>query len=365
MDPPTTGIRPLERDDLPQVASLYQVVMRSGARVAAPRTEAFFARTLLDHPWADPEIPSLVQSNERDEVIGFLGSHTRRLRFDGERVRAAYVGHLMAAPQAGRRPVGAILLRKFLGGPQELSITDTAAEPTRRMWVALGGRLAHLSGITWTRVFRPGRLAGELLWQRRGHDTPGRLARPLSSALDAMAARVAGDVLRVEPPRSSAVPLTSASLLDGLSSLADSLRLHVDYDEEFLDWTFAELDRLEGRGRVVGCLVRADDRALGWYVYLLRAGGVSQVLQVAAGEGGAGAVLDHLFHHAQTSGAAALHGRVEPRLLESLTRRKCLLIDRGRTLFHSRRPELVSTATSPDAFLTRMDGEWWSAPPSG
>ena len=73
-----SAIRPLERDDLPQVVSLYEHVARSGSRTPPPGLAAYFERTFLDHPWADPEIPSLVYA-DGDKIVGFLGSSVRRL----------------------------------------------------------------------------------------------------------------------------------------------------------------------------------------------------------------------------------------------------------------------------------------------
>jgi hypothetical protein len=48
-----SSIHPLEKDDLPQVASLYERVMRSSSRTSG--LGAHLGRMLLDHPWADPE----------------------------------------------------------------------------------------------------------------------------------------------------------------------------------------------------------------------------------------------------------------------------------------------------------------------
>ena len=80
----TGVIRPLARGDLEQVADLY-------ARIARPRDAApprlladHFADTLLDQPWADPEIPSLVY-DEDGQIRGFIGSHVRRFELDGAR----------------------------------------------------------------------------------------------------------------------------------------------------------------------------------------------------------------------------------------------------------------------------------------
>jgi hypothetical protein len=48
-------IRPFERSDLEAVAALMR-----GNMANWQRHEAFLAGTLLDHPWTDPELPSLV-----------------------------------------------------------------------------------------------------------------------------------------------------------------------------------------------------------------------------------------------------------------------------------------------------------------
>ena len=49
-----SGIRALEREDLPQVARLYELIMRSGVEEKTPPDlAAFFEKTLLDQPWAD------------------------------------------------------------------------------------------------------------------------------------------------------------------------------------------------------------------------------------------------------------------------------------------------------------------------
>ena len=55
-------------------------------------------------------------------------------------------------------------------------------------------------------------------------------------------------------------------------------------------------------------------------LYLLRPGWRSEVLQVAARPRHLPAVLDHLFWHAASEGSAALRGRLEPGLLDAVTR---------------------------------------------
>jgi hypothetical protein len=96
---------------------------------------------------------------------------------------------------------------------------------------------------------------------------------------------------------------------------------------------------------------------LGWYVYLLRPGWRSEVLQVAAADRDLGAVLDHLLRHAHVHGSAAVRGRVEPGLISAVARRRCLLWHRGGALVHARDPELGSQVVER-GMLTRLDSDW-------
>jgi hypothetical protein len=87
------------------------------------------------------------------------------------------------------------------------------------------------------------------------------------------------------------------------------------------------------------------------------------VLQVMGAEKDLGAVLDHLFYDAQAAGAAALEGRVEPRLLEPLAQRRCLLRYAGAAGVHTRNREILAAVLSRQSVFTRMDSEYWPIPP--
>ena len=353
-----TSIRAVERDDLPQVASLFERVLSPGSRTPAQERVEYFERTLLEHPWADPELPSLVGVDGEGRIVGFIATSVRRMRFDDRPVRVVGIGHLMADPDFRGRPVGALLMRAVFGGPQELTITDGANDASRRIWEGLGGHPSFLSCVVWTRPFRPWQFARDRLLRRRRGESDGRgAARPLWSALDAATGRLPFFSAPPEP-EGSTEPLTPRALVEHLPSVADSLRLRPDYDEPFLDWLFAELREQEPE--LVALLVRdKGGEAVGWFVYQLKRGGGSQVLQVAARDGAVDAVLDHLFHHAHANGAAAIQGRLEPRLLAPLSKRRCVFHYSGEALIHSRHPEIVCAALSGQALLTRLEGEWW------
>jgi hypothetical protein len=356
-----SGIRPLQREDLPQVASLFELVMGSGSATAPPGLDGYLGQVLLEHPWADPQVPSLVWEDSDGRVVGFIGSHVRRLRVDAKPVRAAYAGQLMSAPQVRDRGVGALLLRRYLAGAQDVTITDSAeASDMRLIWERLGGTASALGSLTWVRFFRPFRFGGDYLLDRWGRAKAKPAARRVSTVLDAVAARAGGRLLRPLPPSTWAERLTVEALLDHWPSVTAGQRVYADYDAAFLAWAFAAMDGPTSGGRLVRRLVRdTSGDTLGWYVAYLFPGGIGEVQQVAGTPRGIPAVLDHLLHHAWRAGVAVLRGRLEPRLLEAVWARHCHIRPSSRFLVHSRDPQLAATIAAADGLLTRMDGEYW------
>ena len=358
-----TSIDAFARSSAPGVAGLYERVIRSGSDVAPPPLAPYFETLFLDHPWSDPDLPSLIYRNDDGKIVGFLGSHVRRFRFDGREIRVACGGPLVTDAGVRGGAPGVYLLRRFVDGPQDVSITDSANDAGRRLWLGVGARSAHLNCVTWYRVFRPFRFAQDMVAKRRQAFAVSRVFRPVFAGLDAAAARVPRISFRPGTQRSSAVELTPSVLLDELPEIAKGFRLLPDYDHEYVKWLFREVAAVTGLGSIVARLVRnSRQRALGWYVYYLRRGGTSHVVSVVARERDAGVVLDHLFADAYENGAAALHGRVEAHLLEAVHKRQCLFRYDGSTLVHSRERELADVIVSGDALFTRLEGEWWTGP---
>jgi hypothetical protein len=353
-------IRPLTRADLPQVASLYEHVARSGSWEAPAGLAGYFEETFLDYPWADPEIPSLVYVDD-GKIGGFLGSNVRRFTFDGSPIRLAISGQLVTDPGVRNRAAGAFLLKQFLEGPQDLTITDTASDTARRIWEGLGGETMHIGSIGWARVFSPLRS----VWDFKTRSGGGRLTpvvRPVFSAVDAAGSLLARRMLKVDRPEGTTEPLTAEAMGEHLDAVAKPYRLRPAYgDREGTTWLLEQIARVRPRGEMVARLVLGPDaRARGWFVYYHRPGGIAQALGVAAAGNDVGNVLDALLADAHERGAVAVQGRVEPHLLDALSERRCLFHKSGYLpLIHSHRPELLHAIHSGRALLTRVAGEWW------
>ena len=365
-----SGVRPLERSDLRDVATLTKVA--SGWPFEPPGLPNYYERTLLDDPWVDPEISSLVYEEDDGSISAFQGSVVRRGRFDGKPIRIACGVNLVSRPDSRRRGLGAILLRAYLAGPQDLTITDRATDQIRQIWTLLDGQIVPCCCVDWIRVFRPWRLAAGRVARRRPDQrrpsasvsvaatVAGPVTTRVSSGLDAATARV-GPWFSAPPEREGTrEELTPESMVEQLPLVADHVRLHVAYDEPFLARLFTELAAVRERGSVVAKLVRGrGGRVLGWYVYYLKPEGISHVIHVATSGRDAGVVVDHLFRDAWLGGAVALRGRVEARLLEAVGDRRCFLQYVGGSLVHSRDPAILGVVGAGDTLLTRLDSEWW------
>jgi hypothetical protein len=358
-----TDIRALERDDLPAAATLYDAGFRDGRRPADPAIAGLLERLLFDNPWADPEIPSLLARDGRGRAVGLIGASARRLVLDGQPVRLAVESHLVVDPAAQDPLAAPRLIRHLLDGPQDATITDTAVDSVRHMWMRLGGGMRHLECFEWIRVFHPWATAAAVAERRRGRRLGG--ARAVAALLEAPTAAAARRYLRAAPPEADAQPLTPETLVRHLPALSRRLALWPDYDEPYAAWLLRESVGAYRDGAVVGNLVLDGERALGWYVYVLRPGAMSEVIGVAAGARDIDAVLDHLLAHAGAHGAAAVRGRLEPALVEPVARRRCLLRFAGRALIHSRNDRLAQVVATGPALLTRLEGEWWFEAASG
>lgn len=354
-----SGIRALRRDDLPAVCSLYERIARSGSAAPPDALVAYFARTFLDHPWVDEDLPSLVHHDAAGRILGFLGSHPRRARLDGRGLRVACSGPLVA--EADQQGVASLLMRHYLAGPQDVTCTDGATDSMRRIWNALGGHTSVGASMTWARFLRPAAV-GEFVTTRAGRKHLARGLHAVGPAIDAAARPVLRRVrgaLPTEPP-TTAHELTVDGLIEQVRG-ARHLRLHPDYDRPFVEWMFGELDAVTVRGTPVRHAVHdSTGRSLGWYVYFLPEQGVAQVLQIAAHRGRMSDVLGHLLWHADTNGAAAVLGRVEAALIGELVRHRCVVVPTGLySLVHTEDPVVLGVLGTPGSLLSTLDGASW------
>jgi hypothetical protein len=359
-------IRPLERADVQAVARLHAEAQPDHAPDAVDRLASFFERTLVDSPWADPEIPSLV-ATDGDAIVGFLGSYVRHMELEDRRLRLACSAHLLTARAVRNQALGALLLRAYLGGVQDMTITDGATREVQLMWERFGGSTAHLQGLVWVEAIRPASLGLHWLAQRAGLRALETALTPLAAALD-LPARPALRARGAEP--FEVQPADPTAFAAAVGELARAFALRPVYDAAYLDWLFGQLRRLAAdapvfpdrvtRGTLDVGVVTVAGRTTGAYVCQVRRRGACRVLAAVCAEADAPTLLAAIRSRAEAGRAAAVFGRVEPHLLPAVWQRRTFLrYGGGRMLVHSADKELERVPVLGDAVLTRLDGEWW------
>lgn len=352
-----SAIRPLARADLPAVAALYADFMAWDADATRDALVAYYARTMLDHPWFDPEIPTLVYDDAQDGVVGVVGSSVRRFVHGDREVRVACDGPLIVHPEHRPRGIGALLLRSYLEGPQDLTADDRAIDQVHAMGLRLGGETHGVASVGWSLVLAPaGFLAGAIARRATGRDQP-----PVG--LVARAGSLSRRRRRTKPLAGRVEPLANAALIELVDALRRPFPLRPRYDEAHLAWLFGEMEAANVDGTLVRRLVRTDDgRPLGSYVMYVAPHGIAEVIQLAAAESDVPLVLEHVIHEAASGGAVEVRGRFEHHLLSALRRRRCRLVPVDWALLHGRDPELLAAVHGGRALVTRLDGEWWMRP---
>jgi GNAT superfamily N-acetyltransferase len=343
-------IRPFEHEDLPAIAKLLGDHLDGWDGDTGLIQAAF-----LDHPWADPETPSLVIADDDGVAVGFIGVHPRRLDFGADPVKGVCCTHLVVHPDGRAAGGGAQLVRQVMAGPQELTWSDTTVPVVARMWAVFGGRTDYARAADWLIVLRPMRWTGQAITGRvRGRARTDEVPVPGFPAHASR--RLTPQAHQPTPPEVSGADATVTELVAAQPEVTRRHALFVAYDEAALAFT---LEKLEGMGkRIVRRLVRRGDRTIGWYAYIERPGGVSRVIHLAAAARDADHVLGELLDHARESGSSAMWGRYEPHLDAALRSRLAVLGLNTRPAMRTRN-EKVGTALAGDgSLLTRLDGEW-------
>lgn len=361
------GVRPFVTGDIPAVADLVWRVLHEKTGTAPLALHAYFDELFLHNPWIEEGMQSYVYEDAQRRPIGFFGMVPRRMCLQGKPVRLAFGSNFVVDP-GSRASIAAIqLVKAFINGKQDISITDSANENSRKMLRSMGFQVVPIYSLLWARPLRPTRYAWHgvaRLKKSKVVATIGSIVGPLCSVADALASRLAQSPLRQTQPSTKGEELSPAALLTCLRTIPSRQLLLPDYDEDTLRWMLDFVTKRNAFGHVRRILVRDDStKIIGWFLYYAALGQVGEVIQLGAESSSIGKVLDHLFYDAWKHGLIGLHGRMEPQFMQELTMKSCFFLRNGSwTLAHSRTPEMLAPLQGGNAYFSRMDGEWCLRP---
>jgi hypothetical protein len=150
------------------------------------------------------------------------------------------------------------------------------------------------------------------------------------------------------------------TLLASLSEFSGARALWPEYNDRALGWLLKTIARKTQWGDLRKLAIySAKGDLLGWYIYHLKPGGTSNVLQIMAKKTAIEEVLDHLFYDAWQHGSLAVTGRSEPYFMPAFADKRCLFsCGTPWVLLHSHDRDLLQSIQQGDALLSKLEGEW-------
>jgi hypothetical protein len=276
--------------------------------------------------------------------------------FRGRPVVMAVGHHFMVDPDRRHTLAALKLLRVFRSGPQHLLLAE-ANDVSRRLWEGVHGRISFLHSLRWVSPLQPARYLASAL-RRQGFVGASSLLAPLAGVVDLIASRRApGNAT----PRVTSSHLDDDTLADSIRQISRECELGPDYDARSITWLLGLLACRRTNGSLQRVMLRTPRGEMaGWYLYFLKPGGTSEVVQIAGRRRWLGDVFDHLLGHARAGGAFAVSGRLDPPLVPICAARQCFYRGGGSwTLVDSPNPDILGAIHCGNAFLTRLEGEWW------
>lgn len=354
-------LRTFRKDDLPELVRLHARAF--GADPAMPPAELarHFEQVLVESPWSDPDVPSLVWEDE-GEVRGFLGVVPRPMCFGGERIRTVVTTQLMVDPEHPDPLTATRLTRAVFDTGYDLVLTDGASSRVLQLWRALGAEPLWLLGLTWRRTLRPARELADTLARKRPKLAPlARLSRLGTATADAAWSRLPPNRFSRRTGDLRAEPIRADTLLEARQALLGRRALRPHYDETSTAWLLERAKEKKSFGELDGAVLRdARGQLAGWHLYYTRPGAVAEALQVGARPGREEEVLAHLFAEAAARGAVAVRGGTDAALLPAVGEMHGALRPAAPwALAWTRRPEVAAALHRGDTSLARLDLEFW------
>lgn len=350
-------VRNFNIQDIPQVIELNLKLFPGSSGLSREKQEFLFEEVCFRNPWYHPDISSLVYEENDGRVTGFLCVVPRHFLFKGQNITVAVGQHLMV----DRTALASVqIFKKFLEGPQDLSITDMAIDLAKPIWSRFGGTTIYTHSIYWRRVLRPLSFASSFLKKEKS-SSHSFTTNPLLTTLDSIVNRIPSKILHFRLPDIISEDLTINEFLQNLHHFYQDKKLFPVYTADSLNWLYTRLTQEERFGEFQKTLLRdTDNKILGWYLYNLKPKGRSEVLQIIARKDTINTILDHLFYNAWQKGSIELCGRLDPQFTKEFGNKYCLFMPgRNWMLAHSKDPELINALHSNEAHHTRLEGDLW------
>jgi len=356
------GIRPFVKADTTSVADLISKVLHERKGPTPPSLPDHLSQLFLENPWVQEDIPSHVYEDSQNKLVGFFGILPRRMTLQGKTVRLAFGSNFVVDPESRSSMAAVQLIRAFMKGPQDVSITDSANESSRQMLRSLGFKISPIYSLIWARPLQPLRygLLGAARLKKKGSIARlSSVVSPFAGLLDSAATKLSASPFYHAHLTTVEEDATPDAIVQALSTIPGKNWLLPEYSAESLNWILQFIQKRNAYGPLIKKLIRNQDgKLIGWYIFGKSDGKIGDVLQLGTEASSAKLVLNHLFRDAYKEGLVGLHGRMEPQFMDEMSRSASFFLRQGSwTLLNSKNPEYAEPFLTGNNFFSKLEGE--------
>lgn len=355
----TERVRPIRREDIPQICDLYATIFRPGRAVRRDAVENALARTYLTSPGDLIRPASLVDTDDDGNVQGFMGIITLSAWHGTKPLRGGIMGNFMA--REANRAKSAIRLA-IATNQQDLDFifTDTANRISIEIGKGFRYVMLPLNSLEWVKVLRPAETVGYLLGRR----VPGLrpVLAPGARLIDRGASRLAFAATPA-PDRKDILDraIGATDFAATAPALIARFAIRPDWNPAEIGWLLAQASLKTRNGALHIRAVTAGGKTIGLYLLYAKAGAAAHALQVLTHRNHEPAVFGALFRTAHALGAVAVRGTACSTAVEGLARQHGILYHHvAATQVFSRDPALKEAFTQSNVCAGGLFGEGWT-----
>lgn len=346
----------LTQDDIPQVADLHQ---RSGIGDMPCELNHlcdYYRTTFLESPWHNSALPSLVCCDAKGQIIGFIGVLSRQMIYNKVPLTVGVAHRFMVDSGRASSMLAIRLMKRFLSGSQDLSISDGANDQGKKFWLGCGGQISWLYSMDWFKPISPISYFTSVVSRKNHRWLKGFL--PMCNWIDRAGLMVFKRFASRKPDGLKKERLTPELLLDCIQQFTAVKSLMPKYTADELQWLYRYMAANTVRGKLEGWLWKdQNDKKAGCCLYYVKKDGIAEIMLLCSSKNREAQIYHSLLDELKENDAIGAIGRMDPDFMPAFGEDKVMFKRGCWAMVHSRRPELMEVINSGNAFFSKLEGE--------
>lgn len=356
--PRRAGLRPMKREDIPAVESIFRTAFAKGRPTGD--LASYIETVYFGSPHYSEENGSIVYDDGRNGVTSAILSLPMPFVAHGEPVMARLLCAFMSDGTKGGALGAARMARSLRSEQVEFCFTNNASHVSADHWAAAGGVALPVESLEWRRGFQP--LAAAL------SDLEGGGGLRFLHALAPLARTLDRAILSRKPwirPAEAAGCVTKQAspqaFIEHAGPMTERFAVRPVWTQDYFDWLLRIVSMNATLGRLHCRTVEKAGRTIGVFLFCGEPGATAKVLNLICKEGHEFDVVAQMFATLAGEGYVAATGMAQPFTINAVMRQRRLTFrHRGYLCLNTRHDDLLAAARGGGIYVGGLASESWS-----